>query len=207
MNKHILLTGFLLVACALLPRPVSAQDWLTVMLEQMAKFEVTLQEAKQGYDIAQKGLSTIGQIKQGDFDLHSLFFTALKDVSPAVKGYVKVADIITMEVQILSGLKQNISQLNSSGLFSSGELQYFSAVFSNLSTLTGKDITELTGVVTDGDFQMTDDQRLARINDLYKRVTDKYEFFRTFSNELLLTGQQRLSEKNSIQSLSKLFNP
>jgi hypothetical protein len=191
----------------LVPRPLFAQDWLTVMTEQMAKFEVTLQELKQGYNIVQKGLSTIGQIKQGDYDLHNLFFTSLQTVSPQVKGYVKIADILAMETQILSGIKRTTAQLTGTTLFSGPELTYVSAVLSNLGTLVGKDITELTDVVTDGDFQMTDDQRLARIDKLYKEVTDKYAFFQSFQNEVRVSGTQRLFDKNSLQTLQNLYQP
>lgn len=207
MKRHVFSAFIFTVLAVFLPRTLHAQDWLTVMLEQMAKFEVTFQELKQGYSIVQKGLSTISQIKQGDYDLHNLFFTSLKTVSPQVKGYAKIADILAMEAEILSGIKQVTIELGGSGLFSKTETTYFSAVFSNLRIMTGTDVTELTDVVTDGDFQMTDDQRLARIDRLYEQVTDKYTFFRSFQNQVRLAGAQRLSEKNSLQTLQNLFQP
>jgi len=207
MRKSYLTVIVIAALFLFLPRQAQAQEWLTVMLEQMAKFEAQLQELKQGYDIVQKGLTTISQIKQGDFDLHSLFFTSLKTVSPGVKAYVKIADMLAMETQMLSGIKQVMSQIAGSGIYSASEVAYLSAVFSNLSTLIGKDIAELTGITTDGDFQMTDDERLARIDKLYKEATDKYDFYRTFSSEVRLAGQQRLSEKNSLQTISKFYQP
>ncbi len=40
------------------------------LIQQNAAFQVYLDYVQKGYAIAQKGLTTIGHIKQGDLDLH-----------------------------------------------------------------------------------------------------------------------------------------
>jgi hypothetical protein len=186
---------------------LQAQDLITTMAEQLAKLELYLQEAKQGYNIVQQGLTTIGNIKKGDFDLHSLFFSSLMLVNPVIKGYGKIADIIAMQVQILYNSKQYTSQFVSSGVYNRDELTYLAAVYSNLSDLTGQDIDELTGIITDGDWQMTDDQRLTRIDLLYTKVSEKYAFIQSFSSRVQLEALQRTKDKNGLQALGKLFQP
>lgn len=201
---------FAILLCAAVmahPESAEAQDIITPMLEQIAKLELCLKEAQQGYAIVQKGLTTIGQIKQGDFDLHSLFFSSLMTVSPEVKGYAKVADILAMQIQIVLGCKTTLQQYSSTGAFNADELKYLTDVYANLSTLTVQDIDELTGLITDGNWQMTDDERLSRIDQLYEKVTQKYLFLRSFSNRVLAEAQIRNQNKNSLQTLSKLFQP
>ena len=177
------------------------------MMEQIAKLELYLKEAKQGYAIAQSGLNTIAQIKQGDFDLHILFFGSLKTVNPAIKGWGKVADIIAMQVQIFQGAAGSLSTLTSSGNFTSADLGYIAAVYANLKDLTGKDIDELTSLVSDGLWQMTDDDRMGRIDQLFLQVESKYSFLRSFSNRLLAQSAIRSQQKTDLQTLTQLYRP
>jgi hypothetical protein len=178
---------------------------VTYELQQIAKLGILLQELKQGYSIVQTGLTTIGQIKKGDFDLHSLFFSSLSTVNPAIKNWGKVGDIIAMQVQILLGCATTLPQIVSSGNYNSSDLSYIQAVYSNLKDLTLKDIDELTGIVTDGQWQMSDDQRMSRIDQLFNRVSSKYTFLRAFANRILNQIQMRTQEKGSLQNLGKLF--
>jgi hypothetical protein len=199
---------FMVIVTLLVSLPVgrtSAQSMTTVMLEQIAKLELYLKEAQQGYAIAQTGLTTIGQIKKGDFDLHSLFFSTLKNVNPAIKGWGKVADIIAMQVEILQGCAQTLSAVTGSGNFNASDLKYVTAVYSNLKDLTAKDIDELTSLVTDGTWQMTDDDRMNRIDQLFNHVEGKYLFLRSFSNRVLAENQIRIQQKAGLQTLTQLF--
>lgn len=197
----------LVVVISLSSKPASAQSFITVMTEQIAKLELDLQQAKQGYDIVQKGLTTISQIKKGDFDLHSLFFSSLKDVNPAIKNYAEVVDILAMESQIILNTKKDINLFISIGSFRKEELNYLSQVYNNLISLASRDIDELTSIVTGGKWQMTDDQRLSRINTLFNKVSDKYDFLRSFSSSVEAQALQRVKDKTSLQMLSKLFQP
>lgn len=200
---------FCLLVCAMyLPaQKAGAQDLITTMTEQLAKLELYLQEAKQGYSIVQKGLTTISDIKKGDFDLHSLFFSSLKDVNPAIKNWGKVADIVAMQIQLLFGCKSSLQQITSSGNFTTSDLGYLSAIYANLTSLTGEDIDELTSLISDGNWQMTDDDRMSRIDHLFNEVSDKYNFLRNFSSRVMTESKLRTQEKTSIQNLQKIIQP
>ena len=186
---------------------VKSQGLIQTMTEQLAKLELYLQEAKQGYNIVQQGLTTIGNIKKGDFDLHNLFFSSLFQVDPAIKQSVQVAGIVSMELEILSGSKTALQAIKTNAVFTSTDIKYLSSVYNNLTALTLEDIDELTNVITDGTWQMTPDERITRIDILYRSVTEKYTFLRSFTDQILKEGQQRSKEKNSLNNLSKLFQP
>ena len=66
---------------------------------------------EKGYKIAQEGLTAIGDIKHGEFNLHLDFFNSLESINPAIKKYTKVADIITRELQITSLCKATLKNM------------------------------------------------------------------------------------------------
>jgi hypothetical protein len=60
---------------------------LKYLAEQIAALKVYLEYLKKGYDVAQKGLSTIELIKSGSFSLHKDYFNSLKQVSPGSEEF------------------------------------------------------------------------------------------------------------------------
>ncbi len=207
MKKRIHCWLFLCLLSCSLPHPVKSQGLIETMTTQIAKLELYLQETKQGYDLVQKGLSTIGDIKNGDFNIHSLFFGSLKTVNPAIKKWSKVADILTTEAQIMTGCSKSIKQFSIANAFSTATVTYLTAVFSNLENLTGKDMDELTGLLTDDKWQMDDEERMHRIDLLYKSVTDKYHFLTSFSTQVAAMAQDMAHQKTNFQHLKALNQP
>ena len=191
--------------CLLLSLNVSGQDAIKLMLEQIAKFEIYLDYLKKGYDIVHEGLTFIGDIKKGDLDMHSNYFNSLKTVNPTIKKYDKVVAIIAMQLKILSDYKIFTKTFKESGIFSSSEINYLSSVYSVFMSDLASDVKDLANVITDGQLQMKDDERLNRINQLYSKVSDKYDFFYSFSSETNTQLLQRQKSLNEIQNLQKLY--
>lgn len=176
-----------------------------VRIEQIIKLKTYLSWLKMGYDIANKGLMLIGDIKQGDFNLHKDYFNSLEQVNPQIKGDVKIAAMISMQVQMLSSYKSCYQQLKASGVFTSKELNYLYRVFTALLDDVVKDITELTNVITDGQLQMKDDERIDDIDKLYRDMTDKYEFLYSFSSEVQMQALQRQRELQESHTIQKMY--
>lgn len=190
---------------SVLPSSSKSQGLIPTMLQQITRLEVTLQEAKQGYAIVQKGLSVIGDIKQGNFNLHNTYFSSLSSVKTPVKTYVRIADVIQMQLAILDDCRLTVAQLSPTNLYTAAELAYCSQVFAGLAEKTGRDMDELTNIISDGVWQMTDDQRIARIDALYKSVTQKYTFCQSFCNQARALGTRRSSDLQSFSNLTKLY--
>lgn len=70
------------------------------LLQQIAAFQVYIGYISKGYSVAKKGLNTIRDIKHGDFNLHSNYITSLVTVNPKVKRYKKIADIVSLQIDI-----------------------------------------------------------------------------------------------------------
>lgn len=144
------------------------------LLQQIAALKVYADYLKKGYKIVDGGINTIKDIKNGDFGLHKGFFGSLKRVNPKIRKYAKVADITTYCAGMLQSYHKTMQEIKASGHYSAAEteeLLRFYVLF--LEDVEG-DLEELSMIMTDGELELTDDQRIKRINRLYCRSQDKY---------------------------------
>jgi len=174
------------------------------LLDQIAANKVSIDYLEKGYEIAKTGLNTIQNIKKGDFNLHRDFFGSLEIVNPKIKTYTRVADIIAYQVRIVKNISTTIKNLKESGQFNADELDHSKAVFENLLDECVKNVDELYLIITSDELQMTDDERIKRIDLLYTDMQDKYSFCQSFSKECSVLAMQRLSEQVEIMMSKKL---
>jgi hypothetical protein len=160
---------------------------------------------KKGYSIASKGLTLINDLKHGDFNMFQDYFNSLEQVKGPIKEGAKIAAMIAMQVQIVTRYQNYYHKVQASGTFTAQELTYVYNFYSLLLDDAGTDIDALTDVISDGKLQMKDDERISRINQLYKSMMGKYEAFYSFSNQIGLQAQQRQSDKNCWQNLQNLY--
>jgi hypothetical protein len=175
------------------------------LLQQIAALHTYISYAKKGYDIASQGVNTVRNIKQGIFNLHRDFFSSLKNVNPKISGYVKVTDIITLQLRIIKQTKQTIQGIIEPKQFTNEELEYCKQVFENLLDECTKTIDELIIVTTSRKLQMKDNERLKQIDNIYSNMQDKYSFCSSFSDEMGLLSVQRMGEQVEINR-SKILN-
>jgi hypothetical protein len=175
------------------------------LLQQIAALQVYIGYAQKGYNIAKEGLATIGGFTRGEFNLHTDYFNSLKSVNPEIKRYVRVGDIIALQVKIVQNYNRTYRRLNSGDAFSNDELAYIGRVFSRLLDDCNKTLDELIAVTTAGKLEMKDDERMKRIDILYFDMQDKFTFSQSFSNDAVLFAASRIKEKTDIQT-SRVLN-
>jgi hypothetical protein len=171
------------------------------LAEQIAALQVYISTARKGYDIAQKGLTTIGNIKDGDFNLHRDFFRSLSDVSPAVDNYVRVADIISLQVKTVRSASRGYQMAKASEWIRPGELDYIQQVYGRLADDCIAILSELQTLITDNRTDMRDDERLQRIDGIYGQMSGNYRFAEAFGWETQLLAISRNKEANEIDNL------
>ncbi len=170
------------------------------LIQQIAALQVYLEYGQKGYKIAKEGLTTISGLTKGELNLHGDYFNSLKKVNPQIKQYAKVADIVAMQVRILQEYKRNYRQVTRSNAFNEEELDYIRSVFERLLDDCGRTLDELTLITTNGQLEMEDHARIARIDKLYLDVQDQYTFSQKFSNELKTQAISRIRENTAIQT-------
>jgi hypothetical protein len=174
------------------------------LLEQIAALQTYIGYAQKGYSIATKGLNAIQDIKHGDFNLHKSFFNSLTSVNPEVKKYSKVAGIIAMQVSIAKHVHNTIKDCKKAKQLTDTELEYLQQVFNNLLDDCTQNLDELLSVITDGEQQMKDDERIKRIDNLYADMQDKQVFVQSFSRSAKELSVQRRNDTYDIQIERKL---
>lgn len=177
---------------------------LLLNVEKLAQFKKILSNMKKGYEIVSNGYNTIKGISKGNFNLHDAFLNALLQVSPTVKKYKRVADIITCQSQIIKEYKSASKRFKASNLFNVSEINYMEDVYKNLFNKSLQNLDELTIVITAGKLRMSDDERIAAIDRIYNEISDKLVFLRSFNNEGNVLAVQRGREMVDTKLSQKL---
>jgi hypothetical protein len=176
------------------------------LVKQIALLRLYLGYVKKGYEITNRGLTTIQNIKNGDFNLHRDFFGSLNKVNPHIANSAKVADIIAFQVYVIRDLKAVKSFCKTNQNFTPEELRYVAAVYSNMLFLSDACISELLMIIRPDQTGMKDDERLMRIDKLYHDMRDKHAFVQSFGDDVRLIAKAREREQKEVQLLRKQFD-
>jgi len=173
-----------------------------LMLAQIAGYETFLKELKSGYNTTEKGLNTASELKNGTFNLHNAYYTSLQQVNPVVTGNPKGKAITDMQQKIASLFSEELSWQESNKLLHPNELNYLQQVYTNLISKCNLDRQKLSDVLTPGKLQMTDAQRLDRLDKLYSSTQDKYAFAGSFTGKCRKVAMQRQAEQRQKNTLN-----
>lgn len=171
------------------------------LAEQIAALQAYKGVLNKGYKIVKTGVKTINGFKEGEYNLHNVFFTSLKTVNPKIKKYVKVGEIIAIDLQILNSCKQTFQQVKKSKQFALTEMTYIDQVFDRLLVDCEAAIDDLIALTTDAKLEMKDDERMEQIDQIYDDMQGMNAFCKKFSNETLMLGTQRWNEDNQLKMM------
>lgn len=174
------------------------------LLQQIAALKVYLDYLKKGYKIVDKGLTIVGDIKQGKFDLDIEYLESLKNVNSAVSGSAKVTAIIAYQRKIMVEFRRLKDSTNESDFLSDDEKHYVQEVYANMLRESELSLDELDRVLSGSEFEMKDDERVKRIDGIYVDMKDKFEFTKSFSNSTGLLIAQRSKDAQEILVQEKL---
>lgn len=175
------------------------------LLLQIAALQVYIDYAQQGYSTVRKGLSFIGDVKKGEVSLHGDYFASLLKINPKIKKYYKVAEIISMQFKIVKTYKKTFQELQQNDLFHGNELDYIERSFERLLDSCNETLDTLLLITTDLKLEMKDDQRMERIDELYKAMLDDYNFCMSFSKEAKMLALSKAGENRDIKSINSIY--
>ena len=170
-----------------------------MLLLQIAALKVYIEYGQRGYAVVKKGLNFIGDVKKGEVNLHSDYFSSLQKVNPKIKNYVKVAEIVSMQIQVIKTYKKTLEGLRNNDLFHGDELDYIQRSFDRLLDNCNTTLNELLEVTTDATLEMKDDQRIERIDGLHRAMMDDYAFCKSFCKEVSLLSLSKAKENNDVK--------
>lgn len=174
---------------------------LALDIQKLIQLKKILQNMIKGVEILTQGYNKVKQVTHGNYTLHEAFLDGLLEVSPAVRKYRKVADIIRDEGYLITEYKNAFNKFKDARAFTPEEIDYMGGVYGSLIKQTEAIINELTLVITSGKLRMSDGERLSAIDRIYKDIRDKLTFLRGFN----LKAEQLAAARNkALQNTSEL---
>jgi hypothetical protein len=178
---------------------------LLLNIEKLAQFKQILSDMKKGYEILTGGYRAVKDMTQGNFNLHKTFLDALMQVSPTVKNYKRVGDIINYQILLIKESKTAFKRFVNSKSFTEQEIAYFEKVYDHLFKESLRNLDELTTVITANKLRMSDDERLNAIDAIYFEMEDKLLFLRNFNASSNILALQRAKEHNDVNALRGIY--
>lgn len=184
-----------------------AQDLeqLELDYQKLAGLKSILKQMYTGYEVLDKGYNAVKGVSQGNFSLHEAFLDGLMVVSPTVRKYPRIQDIINDQLALVSEYKMALNTFKQDSHFNPDEISYMINVYNNLVTQSLNNLSELTMVISDSKLRMSDHERLAAIDRMYFTGHDQLTFLRKFNNDAQLVAVQRANIAGDKQTLKSLY--
>jgi hypothetical protein len=198
--KQLIIAGVLMIVGL-----AASAQFTSEMLDQIAALQAYLQVAEKGYRIVEQGLQTIGEIKNGELNLHSAFYSSLQAVSPTVANMAEVAEIIDLEASMISQFSRKLSGYRGSAWLQPAEVSYINQLYTSIVNNGVELLAALTSLTTDGELSLTDGERMGRIQQLDMDTKRQYRLVQTFTNQTDLLTMQRQQEGNDISTLKGIY--
>ncbi|MBB1287046.1 hypothetical protein HRH25_21870 [Flavisolibacter sp. BT320] len=203
------------LAMLCLVQNVSAQTWdewfrqsktqIKYLVEQISALTVYGTTVKKGYDLVDAGLKNIGHLKESDLIIHRNHFTSLLQVREGLKASKLVQRIATLQAAIQKVVNECKKKRLDRDEFSSAERNYFARVLGNISTESKVVGDETVLLTSDGHYQMTDDERLKKLQSLHQNMEELYVFVRHFANDISIAALNRFKERKEAEKMRTLY--
>ncbi len=171
------------------------------LIEQMAALKVYAGYMKKGYNIAKDGISTIQRIGNGEFSLHKDFIGSMIAISPAVRKNARFAEILAMQFKILT----TFSSLPKTSGLQAADVEYVASVKRRVVTDLEGYLDQLILLTTPAAYQMDEEHRIERLNELHANVMDTFQFCGSFSADVRILGASRIKEQHSVNQLNQAY--
>jgi hypothetical protein len=205
MKKRVVILWIILFSFSAKVVAQSAEvQQLLLNVEKLAQLKKILSSMKKGYEIVSGGYNRIKDISKGNFNIHQAFLDGLMQVSPAVRKYKRIGEIISFQTQLVKEYKSAFRRFDASNLFNENEIKYMSNVYGNLFNKSLQNLEELAMVITAGKLRMSDDERINAIDRIFDDMGDKLVFLRTFNKENNVLAIQRGREMVDTKVSKKL---
>ncbi len=205
MKKYIMIFCFAFSSCFHASAQSQEAQQLLLNVQKLAQLKQILKDMYKGYEVVSKGYNTIKNISEGNFDLHKVFLDGLMQVSPVVKKYKRVIDIIEKQGLIVKEYKSAFSRFKKTGQFNLIEINYMSGVYTSLLDRSLQGLNELLMVLTANQLRMSDEERLVAIDKIFAGMEDKLSFLRNFNRSTTVLAMQRGREAIDTKVSQQLY--
>lgn len=200
-----LVIGSMIMCCSFMAGAQNWQEWtqqkktqIAYLVNQVAALQVYIDLGQKGYSIYRDGLDLIGDIKDGEFNLHKNYFASLSGVNTLVSGAPKVAEMLLFN-ELVQLLRHRVAQL---------ELGEYSTsirhLFDQLSKKSSDHVPQMKLLISPGNYQLKDEERMKRIDRLYKEISKLYGLAKRTYQEAVLQRKVLTKQEKEIDILEHL---
>jgi hypothetical protein len=175
------------------------------LTDQVAALQVYISCTAEGYTIARKGLGLIGVSGDRDLGMHVGYFSSLRQVNPNLKNHRDVAEVMTLQISIVSICEHSRSYVITSGLFTEREISYILGVHKKILDDVAQSMAEMIRLLTPGDFLMKDNERIEGVRRIWRKMKDNSGFALRFRDEWAVLGAARLKEGREVAGSRLLY--
>lgn len=182
----------------------SQGNQIKVYLQQIAANKVYIEYLQKGYKIARQGLTFIGNVKDGHFTLDKDFFLSLETINPKIRNYARIAEIISSSLEITRDFTEVLKDMRESKVFAGSEVAYVGDVKIRLLTGCESLLSDLVPLITSGQMELSDDERIKRIDAIHADMQDCYLFTKNFCSSTKVQVLQREQELRDVKVMRKV---
>ena len=180
-------------------------EQLSLDYQKLAGMKSTLNEMYNGYDVLYKGYNAVSDVSKGSFNLHEAFLDGLYLVSPSVRKYPHIKDIVNDQASLISEYNSAYNFFRRNRHFSPVEVNYMGSVYNNLVKQSLKSLSDLAMILTDKELRMSDAERLSAIDRIYGESHGQLNFLRKFNNETSQIAALRAKDEDGKNTLKSLY--
>lgn len=173
--------------------------------QKLASLKNILGQMYTGYTVLSKGYGAVKDVAQGNFSLHEAFLDGLYLVSPTVRKYPRITDIISDQAQLVGEYKSASGAFHQDQHFSPDELACMMNIYNNLISQSLKNLDDLSMVITDSKLRMSDAERLTTIDRIYMESHNELSYLRKFNDQAARITWQRAQVTTDKQSIRSIY--
>tara|TARA_R110002020_G_scaffold307912_3_gene523673 strand:+ start:16018 stop:16665 length:648 start_codon:yes stop_codon:yes gene_type:complete len=177
---------------------------LMLNYEKLMQLKEILDQMHKGYVVLEQGYTRVKGIAEGNFKLHEAFLNELLKVSPEVRTYYRVAEIIQYQQRILGEYKSAYTRVADGDSFSAAELAFLAEMYDGVFKASLRNLDELVLILTAGELRMSDFERLEAIDRLHVEMSGLLVSLREINTEINSLGMQRNRVRKDRKSMLKL---
>ena len=178
---------------------------LLLNVEKLAQHRQILADMKKGYALVTTGYRTIRDVNEGNFSLHHSYLEGLLGVSPAVRQYHRVGEILSLQATLVQESGSAIRRLGREEAFRPEELQYLDGVYGRMLRHGLEQLESLTGVLTARQLRMSEEERLQAIDTIWREMQELVMAQRDLNSNLTVLALQRAREGRQVAQVRGMY--
>jgi len=177
---------------------------LILNYQKLTQLQKILENMVKGYTILDKGYTNVKNIAEGNFKLHEAFLNEQLQVSPEVRNYYRIAEIIGYQQHILREYLSVYNRVKNEAVFSQEELMFLREMYGELFKISFRNLDELFLVLTAGELRMSDFERLEAVDRLHTEMSGMLMNLRQLNGKINSLYSLRVRMANNRDAIGKI---